>query len=31
MNTRMSLMLALPLSSMDSLAIKKEIDSIGKQ
>jgi arsenate reductase len=31
LNTRISLMLALPLSSMDSLAIKKEIDSIGKQ
>jgi arsenate reductase len=31
LNTRISLMLALPLSSMDSLAIKKEIDSIGSQ
>jgi arsenate reductase len=31
LNTRISLMLALPLSSMDSFAIKKEIDSIGKQ
>jgi arsenate reductase len=31
LNTRISLMLALPLSSMDSLAIKKEIDNIGKQ
>jgi arsenate reductase (thioredoxin) len=31
LNTRISLMLALPLSSMDSLAIKKKIDSIGKQ
>lgn len=31
LNTRISLMLALALSSMDSLAIKKEIDNIGKQ
>jgi len=31
LNTRISLMLALPLSSMDSLAVKKEIDNIGKQ
>jgi arsenate reductase len=31
LNTRISLMLALPLSSMDSLAIKKKIDNIGKQ
>jgi arsenate reductase len=31
LNTRISLMLALPLSSMDSLATKKEIDSIGKK
>ena len=31
LNTRISLMLALPLSSMDSLAIKKEIDNIGRQ
>jgi arsenate reductase len=29
--TRISLMLALPLATMDSFAIKKEIDSIGKQ
>jgi arsenate reductase (thioredoxin) len=31
LTTRISLMLALPLASMESLAIKKEIDSIGKQ
>lgn len=28
---RISLLLCLPLSSLDSLAIKKEIDKIGKQ
>jgi len=28
---RITLMLALPLASLDSLAIKKELDSIGKQ
>lgn len=31
LNTRISLMLALPLSSMGPLAIQKEIDNIGKQ
>jgi arsenate reductase len=31
LNTRISLMFALPLSGMDSLTIKKEIDSIGRQ
>jgi arsenate reductase len=30
LTTRISLMLALPLASMESLAIKKEIDNIGK-
>ncbi len=29
LNTRISLMLALPLASMDAFAIKKELDSIG--
>lgn len=29
--TRISLLLALPLSSMDSLAIKEKIDNIGRQ
>jgi arsenate reductase len=31
LNTCISLMLAIPLSSMDSSAIKKEIDCIGKR
>ncbi len=31
LTTRISLMLALPLATMDAFAIKKEIDSIGKQ
>jgi arsenate reductase len=31
LTTRISLMLALPLATMESLAIKKEIDSIGKR
>jgi arsenate reductase len=30
LTTRISLMLALPLATMDSLAIKREIDGIGK-
>jgi arsenate reductase len=30
LTTRVSLMLALPLATMDSLAIKREIDDIGK-
>jgi arsenate reductase (thioredoxin) len=30
LTTRISLMLALPLTTMDSLAIKREIDNIGK-
>lgn len=30
LTTRISLMLALPLATMDALAIKREIDSIGK-
>ena len=28
---RISLLLALPLATMESFAIKREIDSIGKQ
>lgn len=28
---RITLMLALPLASLDSLAIKKELDNIGRQ
>ena len=31
LDRRISLLLCLPLSSLDSLAIKKEIDKIGKQ
>ena len=31
LTTRISLMLALPLATMNSLAIKKEIDRIGEQ
>jgi len=31
LDRRISLFLCLPLSSLDKLAIKKEIDSIGKQ
>ena len=31
LTNRISLMLAIPLASMDSMAIKKEIESIGKQ
>ena len=30
LSTRISLLLALPLSTMESFAIKREIDSIGK-
>jgi len=30
LTTRISLMLALPLATMDALAIKREIDTIGK-
>jgi arsenate reductase len=31
LTTRISLLLALPLATMESFAIKREIDSIGKQ
>jgi arsenate reductase len=31
LNRRISLLLCLPLSSLDKLAIKKEIDRIGQQ
>ena len=31
LDRRISLFLALPLASLDQLAIKKEIDGIGKQ
>ena len=31
LTTRISLLLALPLATMESFAIKKELDSIGKQ
>ncbi len=31
LTTRISLMLALPLATMDSFAIKKEIESIGNR
>jgi arsenate reductase (thioredoxin) len=31
LDRRISLLLALPLSSLDSLAIKKEVDRIGRQ
>jgi hypothetical protein len=31
LDRRISLFLSLPLASLDSLAIKKEIDDIGRQ
>jgi arsenate reductase len=31
LDRRISLLLALPLASLDSLAIKKQLDSIGHQ
>jgi arsenate reductase len=31
LDRRISLFLALPLSTLDSLAIKKEVDRIGRQ
>jgi arsenate reductase (thioredoxin) len=31
LDRRISLFLSLPLSSLDALAIKKEIDSIGRE